>query len=213
MKVVIFGATGIAGKAVVKEALSKGHQVTILTRNTKKVSVKDNNLTIVEGDVMNKQTVSSVLQGQDAVIQTLGIDGKGDGKPTTFVSNANRVIMEEMEKTEVKRLIAISVIGAGNSIAFLPGIFRKFLLPVFMKWFQAIIDDKNRMEPMIMNSSLSWTIVRCTTIKDKHAIGKITASLDGKGLKLAITAADMANFMVEQLADTTYLKQVPTISN
>jgi len=213
MKVAIFGATGIAGKAVVKEALTQGHQVTILTRDRKKVSIKDDKLTIIEGSVMNRQTVSSVLQGQDAVIQTLGIGGKGDGKPTTFVSDANKVIMEEMEKVGVKRLIAISVIGAGNSIAFLPGIFRKFMLPVFMKWFQAVIDDKNRMEPMIMNSQLNWTIVRCTTIKDKPATGKIAASLDGKGLKLAMTAADMATFMVGQLTDTTYLKQAPTISN
>lgn len=213
MKVVIFGATGIAGKAVVKEALAKGHQVTILTRDAKRVSVKDNNLTVVEGSAMNRQTVSSVLQGQDAVIQTLGIGGKGNGKPTTIVSDANRVIMDEMERAGVKRLIAISVMGAGNSIAFLPGIFRKFMLPVFMKWFQAVIDDKNRMEPMIMNSSLNWTIVRCTTIKDKPATGKITASLDGKGLKLAITAADMAAFMIGQLTDTTYLRQAPTISN
>lgn len=213
MKVAIFGATGIAGKAVVKEALAKGHQVTVLTRDAKRISVKSDKLTIVEGSVMNRQTVSSVLQGQDAVIQTLGIGGKGDGKPTTVVSDANKVIMEEMEKTGVKRLIAISVIGAGNSIAFLPGIFRKFMLPVFMKWFQAVIDDKNRMEPMIMNSQLNWTIVRCTTIKDKSATGKIIASLDGNGLKLSITAADMATFMVEQLTDATYLKQAPTISN
>lgn len=213
MKVAIFGATGIAGKAVVREALIKGYQITILTRDRKKISIKDDKLTIIEGSVMNRQTVSTVLQGQDAVIQTLGIGGKGDGKPTTVVSDANKVILEEMETVGIKRLIAISVIGAGNSIAFLPGIFRKFMLPVFMKWFQAVIDDKNRMEPMIMNSQLNWTIVRCTTIKDKPATRKITASLDGKGLKLAITAADMATFMVEQLTDTTYLKQAPTISN
>ena len=213
MKVAIFGATGIAGKAVVKEALAKGYQVTILTRDAKRISVKSDKLTIIEGSVMNKQTVSTVLQGQDAVIQTLGIGGKGNGKPTTLVSDANELIMAEMEKIGVKRLIAISVIGAGNSIAFLPGIFRKFVLPVFMKWFQAIIDDKNRMEPMIMNSQLNWTIVRCTTIKDKSATGKITPSLDGNGLKLSITATDMAAFMVKQLTDTTYLKQAPTISN
>lgn len=213
MKVAIFGATGIAGKAVVKEALAKGHQVTVLTRDAKRISVKNDKLTVVEGSVMNRQTVSTVLQGQDAVIQTLGIGGKGDGKPTTVVSDANKVIVEEMEKVGVKRLIAISVIGAGNSIAFLPGIFRKFILPVFMKWFQAVIDDKNRMEPMIMNSQLNWTIVRCTTIKDRPATDKITASLDGNGLKLAITVEDMATFMVDQLTDTTYLKQAPTISN
>lgn len=39
MKIVIFGATGIVGKAVVNEALSKGYDVSVLTRDAKKVSI------------------------------------------------------------------------------------------------------------------------------------------------------------------------------
>lgn len=213
MKIVVFGATGIAGKAVVNEALKRGHEVTLLTRDAKKVTTRHANLHVVEGNVTDRDTVHKVLEGQEAVIQTLGIGGKGDGKPTTFVSEANKLIMEEMERTNTKRLIAISAIGAGNSLYFLPWIYRKLILPMFMKWFQAIIDDKNRMEPLIRTSHLDWTIVRCTTIKDCPAKGKITATLDGKGIKFSISAADMATFMVNQLTDKTYLKQSPTISN
>lgn len=70
---------------------------------------------------------------------------------------------------------------------------------MFMSWFQAIIDDKNRMEATIRQSNLDWTIVRCTTIKDGKAKGNVKASLDGKGLKFSITAPDMASFFVEQI--------------
>ena len=48
MKVVIFGATGFSGKAILKEALAKDYQVTILVRNAKAVNVQHKNLTIVE---------------------------------------------------------------------------------------------------------------------------------------------------------------------
>lgn len=213
MKVVIFGATGFSGQAILQEALAKNYQVTILVRKAAAVRLTDKNLTVVEGSVLDRQTVHAVLKNQDAVIQCLGVGGKGDGKPTTFVSDANQIIMEEMEKNQVSRLIAMSNVGAGNSQAFLPWIFTRLILPWFMKWLQVLVDDKNRMEPMIMRSKLDWTIVRCAGIFDKPAKGKVTATLDGKGLKLSITLGDMAAFMVGQLSDKTYLKQAPSISN
>jgi hypothetical protein len=82
-----------------------------------------------------------------------------------------------------------------------------------MKWLKVIIDDKNRMEPTIMNSELEWTIVRCPNIVDKTPKGNVHATLDGKGLKLSITLGDMAEFIVHQLTDSTYSNQAPSISN
>jgi putative NADH-flavin reductase len=213
MKVVIFGATGLSGKVILKEALSKNHQVTILVRNAKDIMLQDKNLTVVQGSVLDRNTVNEVLKNQDAVIQSLGVGGKGNGKPTTFVSDANKIIMDEMEKTNVNRLIAMSNIGAGNSLAFTPWIFRKLLLPHFMKWLQVIVDDKNRMEPMIMNSNLNWTIVRSAGMVDKPAKGKVNDTLTGKGLKLTITLDDLAKFIVAQLEDKKYIKQTPSVSN
>lgn len=212
MRVVIFGATGIVGRAITAEALAQGHEVTVLTRDANKVKITDSQLAVVEGDVTDRATVRNVLEGQDAVIQSLGIGGKGDGKPTTFVSDANKLIMEEMKRMNVRRLIAISVIGAGNSLYFLPWIYRK-VMPLMMKWFQAIIDDKNRMEPMIERSGLEWTIVRCTTVKNTASKGRVKASLDGKGLTYSITASDMAKFVTSQLTDSEFISKAPVISN
>lgn len=146
MKVAIFGATGIVGRAVKKEALARGYDVTVLTRDAARVTEKSPNLHIVVGEVTDPDTVLKVVSGQDAVIQTLGIGGKGNGKPTHFVSSAMKIVMKQMEKSGVKRLIAISVIGAGESWYFLPWIYRSCVLPLFQKWFVPIIADKNRME-------------------------------------------------------------------
>ncbi len=212
MKVAILGATGIVGSAITKEALSQGYEVTILTRDAKRVKETSSRLTVIEGSVTDRETVRKVLEGQDAVIQSLGIGGKGDGKRTTFVSEANKLIMEEMKGMNVRRLITISVIGAGDSWKFLPWIYRK-LMPIMMKWFKAIIDDKNRMEPMIEHSGLDWTIIRCTTVKNTPSKGHITASLDGKGVKFSIAAPDMAKFVVSQLSDNRFMFKTPVISN
>jgi putative NADH-flavin reductase len=213
MKVTIFGATGFSGQAILAEALKQGYEVTILVRDASKVQIKHKNLKIIEGNVLDPQTVASVLHNQEAVIQCLGVGGKGDGKPTTFISDAMKVIVDEMQKQQIKRLIAMSNVGAGNSFAFQPWFFTKIILPYFMQWLKVIIDDKNRMEPMIMNSNLDWTIVRCPNIVDKAAKGKCNAILDGKGLKLSVTLPDLSKFMVDQLPETTFYKQAPCVSN
>lgn len=213
MKVSIFGATGFSGQGILAEALKQGHKVTILVRDTSKVQIKHQNLTIVEGNVLNPQTVASVLHHQEAVIQCLGVSGKGDGKPTTFISDATKIIVDEMQNQKIKRLIAMSNVGAGNSIAFQPWFFTKIILPYFMKWLKVIIEDKNRMEPIIMNSNLDWTIVRCPNIVDKPAKGRCNTTLDGKGLKLSITLSDLSKFMVDQLKQTVFIKQAPSVSN
>lgn len=213
MKIVIFGASGYSGRAILKEALAQNHQVTILVRSNVGVLFKHKNMTVVEGNVLDREIVNQILHNQEAVILCLGIGGKGDGKQSTFISDVTKIIVDEMEKTNVKRLIAMSNVGAGNSVAFQPWIFNKIILPYFMKWLNVIIDDKNRMEPIIMNSNLEWTIVRCPNIVDKKGKGTYNATLDGKGLKLSISLGDMATFMVKQLSDNTFSRQAPSISN
>jgi putative NADH-flavin reductase len=213
MKVVIFGASGFSGKAILKEALAQNHRVTILVRDKSSILIDDKNLTIIQGNVMNRMDVGEVLKDQDVVIQCLGIGGKGNGKPTTFISDATQIIVEEMEKNKIRKLVAMSNVGAGNSVVFQPWFFNKIILPYFMRWLKVIIDDKNRMEPIIMNSELDWTIVRCPNIVDKPAKGNLKATLDGKGLKLSVTLYDMATFIVSQVTDNTFSRQAPSISN
>ena len=213
MKVTIFGATGFSGQGILAEALKQGHEVTILVRDVSKIPSKHKNLTIVEGNVLDPQMVASILHHQEAVIQCLGVGGKGDGKSTTFISDATKVIVDEMQKQNIKRLIAMSNVGAGNSITFQPWFFTKIILPYFMKWLKVIIEDKNRMEPIIMNSNLDWTIVRCPNIVDKPAKGTCNATLDGKGLKLSITLPDLSKFIVDRMKQTAFIKQAPTVSN
>jgi putative NADH-flavin reductase len=170
-------------------------------------------LTIVEGDVLDESVVASVLKHQEVVIQCLGIGGKGDGKPSTFISDATKIMIDEMKKQQVHRLIAMSNVGAGNSVAFQPWFFTNLILPYFMKWLKVIIEDKNRMEAIIMNSELNWTIVRCPNIVDKPAKGTVTATLDGKDLKLSVTLTDMAAFIVNQIRSSSFSRQAPSISN
>lgn len=211
MKVLIFGGTGLVGRPVVEKAVAAGHEVTVFTRNKK--NVQQQGVRIVEGSVQNSADVARAVKDQQCVIQCIGIGGRGDGSKTTVASDANRIITKAMQEAGVRRYIAMSVIGAGDSWQFLPWIYRKCLLPWFQKWFVPIIDDKNRMEADIHHSGLDWTVVRGTTVKDAPAKDHYKTSLDGKGISFSITAPDLADFIVSQIEDTTFVRQSPVVCN
>ena len=65
--VVLIGATGFVGSAILNELLARGHKVTAVVRNAAKLP-KNDNLTAVEEDVANVDAIANIAKGKDAVI-------------------------------------------------------------------------------------------------------------------------------------------------
>ncbi|WP_162127459.1 NAD(P)-dependent oxidoreductase [Flavobacterium phycosphaerae] len=213
MNVVIFGATSYAGRSILMEVLAQNHQVTILVSNSNLLCPQDKNLIIVEGSEFSRRAIRSILHNQDVVIQCLGVGDNCYCSSTSLVSFATEVIVEAMEKRNVRHLIAISNADLGNGSASQSWFFNKLILSYFAKRSKVIREDKYSMEQIIMSSKLDWTIIRCPAIVDKPAKGYCRATLDGKGFKLSITAEDMASFVASQITLNTHLKLTPLISN
>ena len=72
MNLVIFGATGGTGRALVEQALDQGHTVTAFVRKASRMRVKHRRLKLAIGDVLNYATVEAAIAGQDAVLSALG---------------------------------------------------------------------------------------------------------------------------------------------
>ena len=72
MKILIVGATEPTGQLLVKQALYKFYQVTVLVRDTSKLHLMNENLTVIKGDVLDEATLTDALKGQDAVLSALG---------------------------------------------------------------------------------------------------------------------------------------------
>lgn len=213
MNVLLIGATGFSGREVLRELLAQQHNVTVITRNTSYIDPQLQPAKVIEGSVLDAALVDQAVISQDAVISCLGIGGKGNATPNSLVSDATQILVAAMEKHEVKRLITMSNVGAGDSYGFQPWFFTKVILPFFMKWLKVIIDDKNVMEPIIMGSHLDWTILRFPNIVDRPPKGNVTISFDGKGLKQSITNREVAALMVTQLHDQSLVHAAPCVSN
>jgi putative NADH-flavin reductase len=73
MNILILGATGRTGQALVQQALEQGHIVTAFARDPSKVRTAHPNLRIVKGDILEYDSVETAVRDQDAVLSALGI--------------------------------------------------------------------------------------------------------------------------------------------
>jgi putative NADH-flavin reductase len=210
MKLLLFGATGVTGPSVLREALERGHDVRVIARNPAAITTTHDRLEIVKGDATVTADVDAAVAGRDAVVHCLGIGGKGTGKPTTLVSDSIAMLLPIMRAHRVKRLIAMSNVGAGTSG---PWVARKLIIPVFLRWLSPIIVDKNRMESILREAGdLEWVAGRFPAIVDGPA-KPIRTSPPRRGVGLRITTGSVATWMLDQLGETPLLGTTPSVSN
>jgi len=208
-RIAVFGATGLTGGLVVRQALAQGHEVVALARDPGSVTLQHPSLRVIGGSPISVTDVERCIQGADAVIHCLGIGGKGDGRPTSLVSDSVRLVLATMQDHGVRRIVCMSNIGAGHSGTWFAN---RIVIPLFLRWLIPIIEDKNRMESALCASAVDWVSVRLPNIVagvDKP----IRVSADGRGLGFSITAESAARFLLEQVSSDRYLRQAPSISN
>ena len=68
MKITIFGATGNVGSRIVREALSRGHDVTAVMRNHNRVHELPTGVKVVIGDASKTESIRALSAGQDLLI-------------------------------------------------------------------------------------------------------------------------------------------------
>ncbi|MBO9575360.1 MAG: NAD(P)H-binding protein [Sphingobium sp.] len=74
MKIAIMGATGNAGQRLVTEAVSRGHQVTGISRHAGNQAPREG-VTWVTADVNNSDDMASKVAGHDAAILSMPFNG------------------------------------------------------------------------------------------------------------------------------------------
>ena len=208
MKLVIFGATGGVGRQVVEQALEQGHIVTAFVRNPAKLDIEHSNLMLFPGDVMDLTAVEQAVQGQDAVVCTLGSGQKLTG---TVRSEGTRQILQAMEKTGVRRLICQTTLGAGDSWGSLNFYWKYIMFGLILR---NVFADHQRQEQDVLQSGLDWTIVRPGAFIEGDRTGHYRCGFPGtdKTSKLKISRADVADFILKQVGDRSYLHQTPSLS-
>ena len=211
MKITIFGASGATGKNVVEQALAQGNEVTAFVRNPEKMDIKNDKLTVTQGDVTNVQDVENAVAAAEGVLVTLG--ASPDMQADIVMEEGTRNIMDAMKKHGVKRIIVQSsypMSGSPEGVAFLKqmGMGDEQIAMV-----QPVLDDKAKQEDAIRDSGLAYTIVRPLMLNDDPKTGEYRV---GENLVIkvgdAISRADVADFMLKDLTENKFIGKTVTLA-
>lgn len=208
MKLTVFGSTGGLGRELVTQALEQGHDVTAFTRSPEKLDPLREGLRLIEGDVLEPNSVERAIQGQDAVLCALGASVMDKKK---LRANGTANIIGAMNKTGVKRLVCVSALGVGESSALLPFHYKYLIIPLVMRHLYA---DHELQERRIKTSQLDWVIVRPGSYTNGERTGSYRHgfTVADSPTRVKVARADVAEFMLKQLADDAYLHKAPCIS-
>lgn len=205
-RVIIFGATGSLGRNITEQALGAGYEVTAFARRAAALDIRHRNLNVISGDVFDAAQVEAAIRGHDAVIYAVGAGMKGNVRARGTVN-----VIRGMQHSGVRRLIALSTLGVGDSWSHLNFIW-KYLMFGFL--LRSAFVDHQLQEDIIRQADLDWTIVRPAAFVDELAGGQVrVGSLEGDApLALKIPRKVLADFFVKQVEDVAWLRATPAIS-
>jgi uncharacterized protein YbjT (DUF2867 family) len=208
MKLLIIGSTGGSGQQLVSQALERGHQVTAFARNPSKIRFTHDHLKIVRGDVLDYASVDEATQGHDRVLCALG--HKRWFIPSGLLSQGTRNIIRAMKAHGVTHLVCETSLGISDAWWQL-GLY----YTLFVKWFIVYFyfRDKEKQERIIKESGLDWVIVRPGALNNgrKRGIYRHGPQVGHWLWTVRISRADVADFMLNQLDSTEYLRSTPGV--
>lgn len=199
MKLFILGGTGRVGSHIVSYALEDGHDVKMLVRTPEKVQQHHSNLTVLQGDALQKEDIARAMKGNEVVISALSTDG------ATTLSESMPFIIETMHQQGIQRIITIGTAGILQSRVS-PDILRYQSSESKRKQVRAA-KDHHQVYELLQQSKLDWTIVCPTYLPDGEKIGRYRVERDflPEG-GTSISVPDTAAFAYSQITSHQYLQ-------
>jgi uncharacterized protein YbjT (DUF2867 family) len=211
MRIVIFGANGQTGRLLTRRVLDGGHTAVAVTRNPEGFPFADPQLEVAGADVRDAPSVVDVVDGADAVLSTLGVPFSM--RPIDTYSAGIRNVVAAMQKTSVQRLVVVSSTGAYHYANRVDTPFAlRIVEPIITRTIgKSTYDDQRRMEAIVRDSGLDWTIVRPSGLFDlAEATNYVAGEVDPVG---GFTARiDLANYMVALAGDSSAAGKTVVVS-
>ncbi|MGH3144196.1 MAG: NAD(P)-dependent oxidoreductase [Rubrobacter sp.] len=208
MRIVVFGASGRTGRPLVGQALEAGHEVTAFVRDPARLPVRHERLRVVTGDVTDAVAVERTVAGQDAVISVLG---PAKDAPKDVLTRGIGNIVAAMKRHGLRRLVSLT--GAGvRDPEDRPKLLDRVIVAALKLVQRDVLEDGVRHAEVIKRSGLEWVVVRGPMLNEGEKTGEYRVGYVGKNSGSKISRADLADFMLGQLADDTYLVRMPMVS-
>jgi uncharacterized protein YbjT (DUF2867 family) len=216
MKVLVFGSTGGSGRAAVEHLVAQGHEVSAFSRRADATGEAFQGVTIIRGDVMNLADVERAVQGQDAVIVTLGIRENplrvrllGPARtPLDVRSTGTRHVIEAMRRQRVRKLVVQTSYGVGETrdrLSFVDKLFFELLL-------KPQIADTERQNADVAASGLDWVLVQPVHLTDAFDDGMPFVSTAGETGVMKVSRNSVGRFLARAASSSDFVGKSVALS-
>lgn len=214
-KILIYGATGKVGSQAVNEALNRGHIVTAVSRDPSRITQIHDNLTAAKGDVLDQESVASLLNDHDVVIISVrGVLGRSKNAEDAVPYKAVETLVAALRDKEDTTTRLIHVGGSG-SLEVKPGVTYADTLPMIFipRKLQTEIEGQALALTYLRSvSDVSWTYA---TPAKNFTNGKRTGVFRIAGDQLVesssgrsrISRADFAVALIDEVENAKYIQQ------
>jgi putative NADH-flavin reductase len=205
MKIALIGATGFVGPEILREALSRGYDVTAIARNTEKV-VKQAGVTAVAADVNDVDALASALSGHDAVINSFNAGWTNPNLYDDFLRGSKN-IQQATKKAGVKRFITIG--GAGS--LFIDGKQLVDSKEFPKEYYPGASAARDYLNELRKEEDLDWTFVSPAINlhpgerTGNFRLGTESPVFNAEG-KSEISTADLALAIINELENNQYVR-------
>ena len=115
MKVALYGATGNSGSRILKELVSRGHQVIAIVRNPAKLPQPAPGVLITQDDLSDSKKIAAAINGAEAVISAYA-------PPQDDVDAIVGVTQRQVEALNHGSKVRLIVVGGAGGLNVAPGV-------------------------------------------------------------------------------------------
>lgn len=206
-KIAVIGGTGKSGKYLLNRLIENQYKLKILVRNPQDLTVDHSFVETVKGDARDYESILLLVSGCDAVISTLG---QPKGEPSIF-SQATKNVVRAMLKWGIDRYIVTTGLSVNTSFDQKDPKVR-FATDWMYDHYPETTRDKQVEYDYLSKSKIEWTSVRLPLIVQTEEKFPIEVNL-GNCPGEKISSTDLADFLIVQLSDRTYIRKSPFLSN
>ena len=211
MKIVLLGATGFVGSALLKEALDRGHVVTAIARHPETLALRER-LTVKAGDVFDSSALATLLTGHEAVISAFN---PGWRNPNLYDDQrrGTSAIIAAVKQAGIRRVLWV---GGAGGLEVKPGgpVVDDPNLPDWIRpGSLATIDalEQLRKEPELEWSFLAPSAeMKPGSRTGKYRLGGDDLLVDANG-KSHISVEDFAAAMIDELEHPAHVRHRFTV--
>jgi len=208
--IALFGGTGKTGRRVLDRALAAGYEVRALVRDPAKLQVASERLTVIRGDVLDAASVDETVAGSDAV---LALFGQVKGSPPTLQTDGTKLIVDAMQQHGVRRIVTLSGGGLRAEGFDKPKAADKIIRFLLKTISGHVLKDAENHLAVLQTSGLDWTVVRGPRLTEAPGKGAYRVAWVGVNGSTQISRDDLADFILTQVDDRTFVGKLPFVSD